>query len=306
MHPDVHVVGDLRRLERPLLIAAFDGQNGGTAVATVEYLEEHWGAVTVAEIEPDRHFDFTVQRPSVRREDGVRVIDWPEARFSVARPAGADRDVVLFVGEEPHLRWRSYMEAFAAVAEELGVERTIIVNAHPGGAAHTRPIPLHLVSADDLTIEEFGLSSRAPRYQGPGSFSMVIAAEERVRGRGGVSLSAVAPFYVAEEANPYTVRAFVQAIDRALGSHTDLEEVDGWVADSDIALIDTFAAQPELERVVRELERDYDGAIPLEMLEDEPVDPQAVVDDVEAFLRSLRPRDASDGPPSEAGDGRRA
>ncbi|MGE3856118.1 MAG: PAC2 family protein [Dehalococcoidia bacterium] len=288
MHPDVRVIGEVRPLERPLLIAAFDGRNGSSAVAAVAYLAHHWNAQPVAEIDPDPYFDFTALRPRVRLDEaGERVLDWPDAKFAVARPEGVERDVVLFVGAEPHLRWRSYAEAFASVAETLGVEQTVIVNAYPGGAAHTRPIPMHLVGADDLAAEQFGLASRSPRYQGPAAFAMSLAVEERARGRGGFSLTAIAPFYVVGEANPYTVRALVTALDRAIGSRTDLRQIDGRVAEADIALVDAFAAQPDLEQIVRGLEQQHDetAAPPAA---GEAVDPAAVVDDVEAFLRSLR------------------
>ena len=111
MHPDVRVIGEVRPLEHPLLIAAFDGRNGSSAVAAVAYLAHHWEAQPVAEIDPDPYFDFTALRPRVRlQDDGDRVLDWPEAKFAVARPEGAERDIVFFVGAEPHLRWRSYTE----------------------------------------------------------------------------------------------------------------------------------------------------------------------------------------------------
>jgi hypothetical protein len=32
-------------------------------------------------------------------------LDWPELRFYVASPPGAERDVVLLAGVAPHLRW---------------------------------------------------------------------------------------------------------------------------------------------------------------------------------------------------------
>lgn len=288
MHPDVRVIGELRTFERPLLLAALDGRNGSSAAAAVAYLAHHWDAQPVAEIDADRYFDFTALRPRVRLEDGERVLDWPDAKFAVARPEGVERDVVLFVGAEPHLRWRSYAEAFASVADALGVEQTVIVNAYPGGAAHTRPIPMHLVGADDLAAAQFELPSRSPRYQGPAAFAMSLAIEERARGRGGCSLTAIAPFYVPGEANPYTVRALVTALDRAIGSRTDLRQIDGRVAEADIALVDAFAAQPDLEQIVRGLEQQYDEATPPAPLAGDPVDPAAVVDDVEAFLRGLR------------------
>lgn len=301
MHPDVRVIGEIRPLERPLLLAAFDGRNGSSAVAAVAYLAHHWNAQPIAEIDPDRYFDFTALRPRVRLQDDERVLDWPEAKFAVARPEGVERDVVLFVGAEPHLRWNSYTAAFASVAEALGVEETVIVNAYPGGAAHTRPIPMHLVGADDIAAERFGLPSRSPRYQGPAAFAMSLAVAERAQRRGGFSLTAIAPFYVVGEANPYTVRALVTALDRAIGSRTDLRQIDGRIAEADIALVDAFAAQPELEEIVRGLEQQYDETMPPEPLDGDPVDPAELVDDVEAFLRSLRPGNAPDGGLPEGG-----
>ncbi|MFA7248320.1 MAG: PAC2 family protein [Dehalococcoidia bacterium] len=305
MHPDVRVTGDVRPLDRPLLIAAFDGHNGSSAVAAVAYLAQHWSARPVAEIDPDRYFDFSVLRPTVRIEDRTRVLDWPEARFAVARPEGAGRDIVLFAGAEPHLRWRSYGEAFASVAEALGVEQSMIVNAYPGGTPHSRPIPMHLVGAGEGEAALFGLPSRAPRYQGPASYAMAIAIEERARGRSGFSLTAIAPFYIDGDANPYAVRALVTAIDRALGTRTSLEEVDGEVARADIALVDAFAAQPQLVDIVRGLEEQYDDASPPEPpAAAETLDPAAVIDGVEAFLRDQRDqrdRGAPDGGPAGGG-----
>lgn len=311
MHPDVRVIGDVRPLERPLLIAAFDGRNGSSAVAAVAYLAHHWNAAPVAEIDPDRYFDFTALRPMVRFEDGERVVDWPDAKFAVARPEGADRDIVLFMGAEPHFRWRAYTEAFAAVAEALGVEQTVLLNAYPGGAAHTRPIPMHLVGADDLAAQQFGLPSRSPRYQGPASFAMSLAIEEHARGRRGCSLTAIAPFYVEGAANPYAVRSLVTAIDRAVGARTSLDQIDGRVAEADIALVDTFAAQPDLEQLVRGLEQQHDETATPDPVPGQDIDPAAVVDEVEAFLRDQRDerhpdrgRGAADGGAPEGGGSR--
>ncbi|MCC7168698.1 MAG: PAC2 family protein, partial [Rhodospirillales bacterium] len=255
----------------------------------------------VAEIDPDSYFDFTALRPTVRLDEaGERVLDWPDAKFAVARPEGVERDIVLFLGAEPHLRWRSYAEAFASVAEALGVEQTVIVNAYPGGAAHTRPIPMHLVGADDLAAEQFALPSRSPRYQGPAAFAMSLAIEERAHGRGGFSLTAISPFYVPGDANPYAVRALVSALDRAIGSRTDLRQVDTHVAEADLALVDAFAEQPDLRQLVAGLEQQHDDAAPAAPVEGDPGDPAEVVDDVEAFLRGLR---GPDGAPDGAPDG---
>ena len=52
----------------------------------------------------------------------TRQIDWPETSFYHARPAGLDRDVVLLLGIEPNVRWRTFTELVVGLAEELGIE----------------------------------------------------------------------------------------------------------------------------------------------------------------------------------------
>ena len=57
---------------------------------------------------------------AVRLVDGVsRVIEWPACEFHHARVKG--RDVVLFVGAEPNVRWRTFATAIVDMAHGLGV-----------------------------------------------------------------------------------------------------------------------------------------------------------------------------------------
>lgn len=82
----------------PVLIAAFEGWNdaGDAATSAVEHLWEHWGATTVAAIDPEDFYDFTATRPQVRRDPhGRRVLEWPANELGWAEPAGTDGVVLL-------------------------------------------------------------------------------------------------------------------------------------------------------------------------------------------------------------------
>ena len=106
-------------LERPVLVAAFRGWNDGAQAASLAagYLAKTWGAERFAEVDPEEFFDFQATRPHVSLEEGLtRRIDWPETAFYHARPAGLDRDVVLLLGIEPNLRWRTFTELVAGLA----------------------------------------------------------------------------------------------------------------------------------------------------------------------------------------------
>src|SRR5436190_18996467 len=97
-------------LERPVLVAAFRGWNDGGQGASLAggYLARAWDADKFAEIEPEGFYDFQATRPHVTLVEGrTRRIEWPENAFFHARvPPG--RDVLILLGIEPNLRWRTF------------------------------------------------------------------------------------------------------------------------------------------------------------------------------------------------------
>ena len=121
-----HVRWDERpRLRRPILIAAFEGWNDAAEAATTaaRYLRDRWGARPFASMDPEEFYDFSSTRPEVKLADGfTRQIIWPANQLSAARLTGEDHDVVLLIGTEPQLRWRTFTSEVVAVAQELGVE----------------------------------------------------------------------------------------------------------------------------------------------------------------------------------------
>src|SRR5256885_1323266 len=150
MHEAIRPLGEIRALRDPVLIAAFTGYTdaAGSAVSAVRYLEERWGATPLARIEPELYYDFTVQRPRTRLEDGERVLDWPENRFSVASPPGAGRDFLLLTGVEPHLRWRSFIAAIEEILRATGSTTSLTLAAQPASVPHTRPIGVTLSASE--------------------------------------------------------------------------------------------------------------------------------------------------------------
>ena len=152
-------------LEKPVLLAAFRGWNDGAQAASLAagYLAKTWDAEQFAEIDPEDFFDFQATRPHVSLEDGLtRRIEWPETGFYHARPEGFDRDVVLLLGIEPNLRWRTFTELVVGLATELEVELMITLGALLADVPHTRPAPVTGSATDSELVERLGLS--ASRY----------------------------------------------------------------------------------------------------------------------------------------------
>jgi len=122
--PILRLYSRLQPLHDPVLIAAFTGRGGGSAAATVQYLVDHWAATPVGEMDPEECFDFTVRRPLVRLDNGIRVVEWPKNQIFVARNPGTQRDFVLIPGIEPHIRWKAFCEAILETLASTGGNKT--------------------------------------------------------------------------------------------------------------------------------------------------------------------------------------
>jgi proteasome assembly chaperone (PAC2) family protein len=132
-------------LRRPVLVAAFRGWNDGGQGASLAagYLARTWGAARFADIDPETFFDFSSTRPHVSLVDGVtRQIEWPDNAFYHATIPGGGRDVVLLLGIEPNLHWRTFTDLITGLANDLGVELVITLGSLLADVPHTRPSPV--------------------------------------------------------------------------------------------------------------------------------------------------------------------
>ena len=77
----------------------------------------------------------------------------------------ADRDLVLFDGTEPNLRWRTFSEAIASAADVLGAEMVITMGALVAEVSHTLPVPITGLASSEELVEELDLERS--NYEGP-------------------------------------------------------------------------------------------------------------------------------------------
>ena len=186
-------------LTDPVLVAAFEGWNdaGDAATGAVEHLEEVWEARAVVEVDPDEYYDFQVNRPSVSLVDGAtRRITWPTTRFSVCRPAGATRDVVLVRGLEPNMRWRAFCEELLEITRELGVRTVVTLGALLADSPHTRPVPVNGSASDPEHAAALVLERS--RYEGPTGIVGVFQDACATSGLPALSFWAAVPHYVPQ------------------------------------------------------------------------------------------------------------
>jgi proteasome assembly chaperone (PAC2) family protein len=258
------MAGELRveqrpELTRPVLISAFRGWNDGAQAASLAagYLAKAWEAERFADLDPEDFFDFQATRPHVSLVDGVtRRIDWPETAFYHARPDGSDRDVVLLLGIEPNLRWRTFTELLIGEVRELGVEMMITLGALLADVPHTRPSPVTGSASDPDLVQQLGLSSS--RYEGPTGIVGVLHDACRDAGIPSASLWAAVPHYVSLTPSPRAAVALCERLSGLIGIQVDVSELEEAARSYEEQVSEAVASDEETSAYVEELERRVD------------------------------------------------
>ncbi|PYM51964.1 MAG: hypothetical protein DME16_02550 [Candidatus Rokuibacteriota bacterium] len=157
-------------LRQPVLVMAFSGWNDAAESATTaaRYLGQLWPSRPLASIDPEEFYHFGLSRPYARFKTdspNEREIVWPSTDFSLATPSALDRDIIVGVAIEPHLKWRTYCGAVLDLARRVGASLVLTLGALLAEVAHTRPVKLVGGAYDPELAARLGL--RASRYEGP-------------------------------------------------------------------------------------------------------------------------------------------
>ena len=135
------VSADADELERPVLLAAFDGWIDAAGASTAAVGQVASDASPLVEFDPDALFDFRSRRPVLDIVDGtLTYLGWPE--LTMRRARHGERDVVVFSGAEPDYRWQEFGRDTVEIVRRLGVREWISLGSIPAAVPHTRPVPV--------------------------------------------------------------------------------------------------------------------------------------------------------------------
>ncbi len=244
------------RLDRPVLVAAFQGWNDGGQGASLaaSHLVSLWKGRRFADIDPEGFFDFQATRPRVSLTEGrIRTIDWPENVFFQASPPELGRGAVVLLGVEPNLRWRAFTGLIVGLARDLGVELVVTLGALLADVPHTRPAPVTGTASDPRLAEKLGLE--VPRYQGPTGIVGVLDDACRRAGLPSVMLWAAVPHYVSLAPSPRAALSLCARLSRLLDAPIDTSPLQAMVADYTRQVSEAVAADEETAAYVEELEQ---------------------------------------------------
>lgn len=290
----IHREVDLRD---PVLLIAFYGWNDAAESATdvIRFLRRAGLRAggekeAVAEIDAEEFFVFTEQRPTVRITEGMsRAIDWPVTDFTVARLPGAERDLVLGLGTEPHLKWRTFTRLVLELMDRLRIDEIFTLGALLADTPHTRPVPVSGGASNPERAIQLGF--QPSRYEGPTGIVGALGDACRAAGREHLSLWASVPHYISGGKNPRATHALLSRLGDLYGLELDLGELDRRGARWQIQVSEALKDNPDVQSYVQNLEqaRDEGGEPSSETPSGPPLSSEDVLNEVNRLLAGDEP-----------------
>jgi proteasome assembly chaperone (PAC2) family protein len=278
---------------RPILILAFTGWNDAAEAATTaaRYLTASFSGEKFAEIDPEEFYHFGLSRPYVRFKAGSeteREVIWPTTEFSISQSSDLQRDIIVGVAPEPHLRWRTYCDTVVQLARTCEVTLVLTLGALLAEVPHTKPIRLVGGASDPELAARLGL--RPTRYEGPTGIVGVLNSLCRDREIPAASLWANVPHYISGIENPKASLALVKRVLNLLGAETDLSDLDEAGRQFDQNLKEIVAQNTKIKNYIAKLEAkdtEEDAGMPPSQSDLPPA--SELVAEIEQFLRQQRP-----------------
>jgi proteasome assembly chaperone (PAC2) family protein len=288
-------------LHAPYLIAGFAGwpNGGGVSTDVVDFLRTYLAAERIGEITADDFYIYTspslASRPIVTIQQGVvRSLRFPTNEIFAWRSQDGAHDLVLLLGIEPDLHWPHFAAAVRECMQTFGVQRLYTVGGYLDYAPHTRmPRISAVVTQDGLHEELVPHDVELTDYEGPTSMQSYLLSLCQEWGIEGVSLWGSTPSYI-QGAYPKITQTMLRLLSRLWHLQLELELLEEQIAELDASLTEQIESNPELADYIKRLEQAYDQAEP----EPPPLETDAIVDEIQQFLRRRHGRPGGHDEPS--------
>jgi proteasome assembly chaperone (PAC2) family protein len=279
---------DMPELRRPVMLAAFAGWNdaGQAATFALSALRTLWSAKRFAGIDPEEFFDFTESRPLISlTPQGQRSLQWPLNEFYGHQLPDAENDVVLLIGTEPQLKWRSFCRVVRQVAEQLDASCLLTLGALLADVPHTvdpRVIGFSTVPNSAADFETMGITSS--NYEGPTGILGVLHDSWRQLDRPAVSLWGNVPHYISASPNPHVALSLLRRALAITKLDVPLQTLESRATAFQAQIDEALNENPDAMEYVQQLEQHFASEHPSAAAPE-------LIDELEKYLRSRRPPD---------------
>ena len=277
------------------MLGAWSGWSDAGECATLALREvvAQLQARKFASIDAEEFYDFSEERPVVRNmEDGTRQLFWPKNDLYYWKSSiDGVPDLVVIVGTEPHLKWRTYTDAVAELARNVGVELLATIGALLDSVPHTRAARVLCTTIEQALPERYQhIRYPRPNYEGPSGMTSATITAFAKQGIKSVSIWGHAPHYLQVKRNPAITLAMIDEISNLSSMEFNTSHLERDAAEFEETVSRAIESQSEVRSYVERLEEQYDK----EQTTAEDEISGEVVQELDDFLRSRSTGNGSD------------
>jgi len=253
---------DQPRLDRPVMVVGFSGwpNAGDVSTGALSYLLRRLEAKPLAMIEPDNFYTFTTDRPTAKITAGhLEDLRFPRNHFSYVKTGVGERDLILFSGREPDLRWKYFAQLILDLAQDMNTQTIFTVGGTYDYVPHwVEPRVSVVYSGAAAKAALAGMTGQLSpaEYEGPISIHTWLMVRGREQGLPVVGLWGHAPVYI-QTGNLNILQRLVEIIKTAAGFSLDTQDLLEGIVEMSRQIEDLIANNPRLKKYVDELKQEF-------------------------------------------------
>ncbi|MBW2063011.1 MAG: PAC2 family protein [Deltaproteobacteria bacterium] len=255
---------DEPELDRPALIMGFSGwpNAGDVSTGTLTFLLHRLKSRPLAFMKTDAFYDFASHRPSGSIHHGlVSAISMPKNEFFYVKGEKNDQDLILFLGQEPDLRWEAFSDLILGLAQDFGVGSIYTLGGTYDYLPHWLEPRVSVVFSSEEFKSTFGLIEEFDNvalveYDGPISIHSMLSFKARSKGIPVFGLWGHAPVYI-HTGNLKVHLRLVEILTRIIGFTVNTSDLVEGLEQMDHKIQVLMQENPQLKKFIQELEEEH-------------------------------------------------
>jgi proteasome assembly chaperone (PAC2) family protein len=249
-------------LHKPYLIIGFEGWPNAAEVSSfaLQHLIDSLEAKKFASIPTENFYQISSLRPmAVIKEGRLIELKSPGNHFYYVKNP-LSRDLILFYGVEPHLRWNVFADLLLDLAERFHVMQIFTIGGTYDYIPHTYPPMVSaLFNHEELREKVIQAGLGLTEYSGPISIHTFILEAAKKRDLKAVSLWGHAPQYLQTKNVKVACSVLKRLIDLTQ-IEVDLSELENASEYFEQQVNHLVEHDPKLQEIIGKLEEVYKGS----------------------------------------------
>jgi predicted ATP-grasp superfamily ATP-dependent carboligase len=251
------------RLNDPILIVGFEDWSnaGNVALKSIDYIIQKKGATLMAEIDPDRFYQFTQNRPVATIKAGrLQELSLKRISFYFWHNKEGKKDLIFLKAQEPDCRWLTFTQMLFHLCRKWGVSFIVSLGGMYDDVLHTDAIVSGVSSSEEWRNIFIKKDIPLIEYEGPSGIHGLIMQRAEKESCPFFGLWGHSPIYL-RGTNFRVVVKMVKLISSFFEFSISIRDLEDSLEDFDHQIWDILENNAEMQEYMEKLKKIRSGEL---------------------------------------------